>query len=506
MLSNKTQWFLRAAGVSMLALGFWLVWLVSRAGHPWMALGGVVTLGASGWVFVSPRAYAWRYLYPGVAAVLVFVVFPALYTVGIGFTNYSSSHLLSYERATAYLLDQTYSGGSAPLALEVFPAAGKYRLQLSDDSGKVWTTDALALNVTEARTLVLQPATASGGTPATLRELIALQSGLKSIVLRRPDSPVLYRQTGLREFSEASPLYTRRADGSLHNNQSGETVHPDFVAGVYRSASGEAMEPGFSVNVGWDNFKALFTHPEFQAPLWRIFAWTVLFAALSVLFTFCLGFVLATLLSWEALRGRTLYRVLLFLPYAVPGFISILIFRGLFNENFGEINMVLHSLFGLRPSWFSDPLLAKIMLLLVNTWLGYPYMMLLCMGLIKAIPADLYEVAAIHGAGAWTKLTRITLPLIMKPVMPLLLASFAFNFNNFVLISLLTDGRPDFTDSLVPAGTTDILVSYTYRVAFQDSGQNFGLAAAISTVIFLLVAILSLINLRLTRVNASAAR
>jgi maltose/maltodextrin transport system permease protein len=90
-------------------------------------------------------------------------------------------------------------------------------------------------------------------------------------------------------------------------------------------------------------------------------------------------------------------------------------------------------------------------------------------------------------------------PLIVKPLTPLLISAFAFNFNNFVLIALLTNGRPDYLNTKVPAGTTDILVSYTYRIAFQDSGQNFGLAAAISTVIFFMVALLSLANLRLAR-------
>lgn len=140
------------------------------------------------------------------------------------------------------------------------------------------------------------------------------------------------------------------------------------------------------------------------------------------------------------------------------------------------------------------------MLLIVNTWLGYPYMMVVCMGLIKAIPADLYEASAVAGAGPLTNFFRITLPLILKPLTPLLISAFAFNFNNFVLISLLTGGRPDFLDTSVPAGTTDLLVSYTYRIAFQDSGQQFGLAAAISTVIFAMVAVLSLINMRFTKV------
>jgi maltose/maltodextrin transport system permease protein len=225
------------------------------------------------------------------------------------------------------------------------------------------------------------------------------------------------------------------------------------------------------------------------------------FAFLTVFFATAIGMTLAVVLNWEALRYRTLYRTLLFLPYAVPGFISILVFKGLFNQNFGEINAILDALFGVKPAWFADPLLAKAMLLIVNTWLGYPYIMVLCSGLIKAIPADLYEASAIAGARPLTNFFRITAPLIVKPLMPLLIAAFAYNFNNFVLVALLTDGRPDFLNTKIPAGTTDILVSYTYRIAFKDSGQNFGLAAAISTMIFFMVALMSLANLHIARVN-----
>jgi len=211
-------------------------------------------------------------------------------------------------------------------------------------------------------------------------------------------------------------------------------------------------------------------------------------------------------MEWEALRGRAFYQTMFFIPYTVPAFISILIFKGLFNQNTGEINQILEMLFGLHPSWFSTPILAKSMLLIVNTWLGFPYMMVVSMGLIKAIPSDLYEASAIAGAGPFTNFFKITLPLIAKPLMPLLISSFAFNFNNVMLIILLTGGRPDFLDTKVPAGSTDLLVSFTYRIAFEDSGANFGLAAAISTVLFLMVTVLSLINMRLTKVNAQEAR
>ncbi|WP_024302063.1 maltose ABC transporter permease MalF [Pseudogulbenkiania sp. MAI-1] len=504
-INQRLAWM--GVGALLLLIGFWLVFLVYQAGHYWLALGGLVLLAASGWVFTSPRAYAWRYLYPGVAAILVFVLFPTLYTVRIGFTNYSSTNLLTFSRATAYLLDQTYSNGGEPLKLALYPRGKKWQLALSSEAGKTWLSDEVKLGAANKQTLALREAAVlPAGEKAGLKEVIAEQAALKALELTLPGVATPYRLSSLSEFAPAQRLYRQAADGSLTNQQTGAVLRANFKTGFYETAAGEKVAPGFRVNVGWSNFQRLFDSAELQAPLLRVFAWTVVFAALTVLFTFSVGFTLATVLSWEALRFKTAYRVLLFLPYAVPGFISILIFRGLFNENFGEINMVLNGLFGIQPSWFSDPLLAKVMLLLVNTWLGYPYTMLLSLGLIKSIPADLYEASAINGASAWTNLTRITLPLVLKPIAPLLIASFAFNFNNFVLISLLTDGRPDFTDSVVPAGTTDILVSYTYRIAFQDSGQNFGLAAAISTLIFVLVAVLSLINLRLSRVNAQAKK
>ncbi|MEF1291638.1 maltose ABC transporter permease MalF, partial [Vibrio sp. M260118] len=211
--------------------------------------------------------------------------------------------------------------------------------------------------------------------------------------------------------------------------------------------------------------------------------------------------VLASVVQWEALRGRAVYRVLLILPYAVPAFISILIFKGLFNQSFGEVNMLLEGLFGIKPSWFSDPFLAKLMIIIVNTWLGFPYMMILCMGLLKAIPDDLYEASAIDGSNFVSNFTRITLPLMIKPLTPLLIASFAFNFNNFVLIQLLTQGGPNMIGTSEPAGYTDLLVNYTYRIAFEGAGgQDFGLASAIATLIFLLVGALALLNLRVTKV------
>lgn len=502
------RWAPRAAGI-VLALGaLYLVTLVHAAGETLLAGTLLVVTALAAWIYTSQRLYAWRYLFPGIAAVVVFVVFPMLYTVAISFTNYSSRNLLSFERATTYLLDETYQAEGRSYSFALLSDGQRHVGRFEDpDTGEIFLSPDLDLDDPTPGSVAAVAAQEDppGLAPVELRELIRLQPRLRTLTVTMPDGTAV-RMSGLRQFGPVQKLYVRNADGSLTNRQDGSVLRPNFDTGFYQNEAGENIPPGFQVNVGAAHYLRIFTDEAFREPFVRIFIWTVVFAALTVLFATSVGMVLAVLLSWEALRFRGIYQTLLFLPYAVPGFISILVFKGLFNNNFGEINLILHGLFGIKPAWFSDPFLAKVMLLIVNTWLGYPYMMVLCMGLLKAIPSDLYEASAVAGAGPLTNFFRITLPLVIKPLTPLLIASFAFNFNNFVLINLLTGGRPDFLDTQVPAGTTDILVSYTYRIAFEDSGQNFGLAAAISTVIFTMVALLSWFNLRATRITKDESR
>jgi maltose/maltodextrin transport system permease protein len=463
---------------------------------------------------------AWKYLFPGVVAMLLFVAFPLIYTMQIGFTNYSSNNLLSLERSRAYLLEQVVPDEGKMLGFTLHPDGGEYRIVLQPMHEPEDLQDPVKRAALEAATLVspplalraarppdhtnmLPPAQASFqlNAPLDLKTLLTHRDVLMHLVLRLPDGREL-RYAGVREFGVLNPVWRGNPDGSITQLESGERYVPDAKTGFFTGEqSGAQLQPGFKVGVGLANYRRLFTDPDFRGPFLSIFGWTLSFALLTVVFSTIIGMTLAVVLNWEALRFRTLYRTLLFLPYAVPGFISILVFKGLFNQNFGEINAILNGLFGIKPDWFADPFLAKCMLLIVNVWLGYPYIMVLCSGLIKSIPADLYEASAIAGAGPLTNFFKITAPLVAKPLMPLLISAFAYNFNNFVLISLLTDGRPDYLNTKIPAGTNDILVSYTYRIAFQDSGQNFGLAAAISTMIFMLVAILSLVNIKLTRVN-----
>lgn len=506
VLNPLSHWL--ATAIPALAALFGVFFLYTH-GQSTVAAATLGCVCLVAWIYLSPRTHALRYLFPGIAAAVVFVLFPLLYTVQIGFTNFSSKNLLSFERSTQYLLDETTPATNEGQAFTLHADGPEYRLLLRDDNGRELVSAPLALKNSDAVSVELQPldnARIALQPPLPLGEVIRLQAALKKVSAELPDGAGNLSMSSLRQFAPVEKTFKHGGDDTLINRQSGETFRPNWQTGFYENERGDRVGPGFKVGVGWANFQRIFVDPAFREPFARIFGWTVIFSALTVLFTLSVGIVLAVLLNWEALRGRALYRTLLFLPYAVPGFISILVFKGLFNNSFGEINLILDALFGIKPAWFSDPLLAKAMLLIVNTWLGYPYMMVICMGLIKAIPSDLYEASAIAGAGPLTNFFRITLPLIIRPLTPLLIAAFAFNFNNFVLISLLTGGRPDFIDSSVPAGTTDLLVSYTYRIAFEDSGQDFGLAAAISTVIFLIIAVLSIINLRLTGVARTEKR
>ncbi|HSW04387.1 maltose ABC transporter permease MalF [Aquabacterium sp.] len=519
------------AGVLLAALA--LAFALHAVHASGWALAVIAITALVAWIYLSPRCMAWRYIAPGALAALLFIVFPMVYTLGISFTNYSAEHLLSFERATDVLLARGEGDGRS-LAFTLEPAdKGQQRLHFEDEDGQRYASAAFTSG--EAQRLPLQADAASAPRDATvtphdatapttrdaasapqdaasapsdatrgdLRALVAALPALRRLTPVLPDGSEL-RLLSLRRFSVERPAYVAEADGTLRATRDGRRLTADTAQGWWRHADGSTVTPGFRATVGFANYRSIFTESRFYEPFARVFAWTVSFAALNTLFTFAIGLLLAVALNWPALKGKAVYRIALFLPYAVPAFISIPVFRGLFNENLGEINLVLDLLFGLRPGWFSDATLARAMVLIVNTWLGYPYMMILCMGLIKAIPAELYEASALVGAGPLMNLWRITLPLIARPIAPLLVASFATNFNNLTLIALLTNGAPDYLDTAVPVGATDLLASYTYRIAFQDSGQHYALACAIASLVFLIVATLALANLRLFKVGRTA--
>lgn len=556
LLSRVLKWCI-LSGVAVLAL--FIIFAGYASGRYVSAVVMLAGLSITVYVYTSARAYAYRYMFPGLAAVLIFVLMPLAYTFYLGFTNYGSTNLLTYERVREDFLSRTYRPDvGSDYDVQLIGDGKEFRLLLTEQtesaSGSMSDEefDRLVRGEEPAAAPAAEPAasaavasgadaSAAAAEPAKPRQFITDPLALKSpkelvvkaipveqaevnvtnvlgdkevnerqqamsaLSIQLPDGQVV-RKTGFSAYGPKEKQYRENGDGSLTDVVSNETLRPNFETGFFVSDSTQENQiPGFRTTIGFKNYSQIFTDKKFSEPFIAIFIWTVVFSGLTVFLTLALGMFLAVLLNWESLRLRAVYRMILFLPYAVPGFISILVFKGMFR-NQGEINMVLNSLFGLGTiNWLGDPVLAKVMILLVNCWLGYPYMMVLAMGLIKAIPSDLYEASAIAGAGPLTNFFKITVPLIVKPITPLLIASFAFNFNNYVLIALLTAGRPDFLNTDTPAGHTDILVSYTVKLAFEGS-QQFGLAAALSTVIFVLVAVLSVINLKLTRANQNEAR
>lgn len=504
--SNRMLWVKWAIlGAITFICGYGIILMYAQKNYAFALLTLVLTsLGV--YIFASEKRYSHRYIYPGVAGMILFIIFPLLYTVGLAFTNYSGENQLNFERAQTVLLQQTYQSGDSYKFDLMGNESGDVSLVLHYQDRDVQSSF-YPLNALPQK-MQLEDTPKVIGKKLSIKAIIADRDKLKAVYAILPNGESLV-MSGLRKFAQVHSLYQLQDDGvTLINQQSQDVLKPNFEDGFYQKIEngqfvGEDIAPGFIVNIGWDNFKRIFTDKGIQEPFFNIFIWTVVFSTLAVALTAVIGMVLACVVQWEALKGRGIYRVLLILPYAVPGFISILVFKGLFNQSFGEINALLEGLFGIKPLWFTDPFLAKMMIVIVNTWLGFPYMMILCMGLLKAIPEDLYEASAMDGAGPMQNFIKITFPLLIKPLKPLMIASFAFNFNNFVLIDLLTKGGPDQIGTSIPAGHTDLLVNFTYRVAFEGSGgQQFGLAGAIATIIFILVAALSIINLKFSKTEA----
>ena len=201
----------------------------------------------------------------------------------------------------------------------------------------------------------------------------------------------------------------------------------------------------------------IFTDPTIRSGFFSIFIWNIVFAIVSVLSTFLLGMLIALLFNDPRLRGKAIYRSLLILPYALPVFVTALVWKGMFNQDYGIINQTL----GLDVDWLGRPAGAKAAILITNLWLGFPYMFIVCTGALQSIPQDVREAATIDGANAFRTLRSIIMPLLLVAVGPLLLASFAFNFNNFGLIYLLTKGGP-FNGADTSIGSSDLLITYAY--------------------------------------------
>ncbi|MGU8402607.1 ABC transporter permease subunit [Clostridium perfringens] len=248
--------------------------------------------------------------------------------------------------------------------------------------------------------------------------------------------------------------------------------------------------------VGFANFIEVLTGP-FKEVFLPVFGWNIIFAVVSTAGTFFLGLIVAMAVNNPNIKEKSVYRAILIIPWALPATVAILSWQGLLNGSYGAINNLLLNLHLISNPipWLTDPTWARVALIIVNIWLGFPYMMNVCLGALGAIPDSYYEAADVDGASKWLQFRKITLPSLAQISYPLLISSFAFNFNNFGSAFLITKGGPPRMSTQF-AGYTDILASVNYKLSTQFG--RFEIASAISIIIFLILGTISYYQMKLS--------
>ena len=484
------------------ALAVWAVYvLISH--HRWPAVG-VLTLATVliDAFYLAPRKWTLpaKFLIPGTVFLIGFQVIPILFTISVAFSNYSTGHILTRGQAIAAIKVNSLQAPANGRQFDLAPArdaSGKLVLLLHDETGggKVYVGTPKGLTELRKSDVTIgptgQPTSAKGYTLIKGAALFALDQQLRTYqVPTTGDASIQPQGTEIGveleptlRYDQKRDVFIRITDGKVFvNNGLGS-----YVAGA------EELEPGWKTYTGFRNFGRILHDPLVRKPFLSIFAWTFAFAAATVFFSFSTGLFLAIALDKRGMRGQRLYRSVLVIPYAIPGFLSLLVWAGLLNDDFGVVNRV----FGIHVPWLFGgnvfswlPFISwpRIAVVLVSVWLTTPYFFLVSMGALQSIPDELTEAARVDGGGAWQIFRRVTLPLLLVAVAPLMIASFAFNFNNFNNVYLLTGGGPYNGTSSI-AGNTDILISYTYKLAIAaGKGSDYGLASAVAIIIFFIVA------------------
>ncbi len=242
--------------------------------------------------------------------------------------------------------------------------------------------------------------------------------------------------------------------------------------------------------IGFNQYIKVFKEPIFYSVFLKTIIWTIV----NVFFHVTIGVTLALLLN-RKIPGKSVFRTLLILPWAIPQYIVALTWRGMFNYEYGAINLILTKYLSLPPiEWLKSPLEAFIAVIITNVWLGFPFMMVIALGALQSIPNELYEAAEIEGANWFQKLRKITIPLIKPVMIPAITLGIIWTFNNLNVIWLVSNAGE-------PSDQTHILVSYVYKAAFNL--YRYGYAAAFSMIIFFILLIMSLTFLKRTRATES---
>ncbi|HUM69067.1 MAG TPA: ABC transporter permease subunit [Chloroflexota bacterium] len=510
---------LTASGLALRLLGlmifdagaFWMILTMWGDGYwQFAAVIAFITVLIN-YIWLRPEAYPLRWMSPGLAFMILISVYPIIYTVYISFTNYGTGHLLPKVQAIEVLEQRRYlpESGLAYNFTLYQNANGDFALLLTPEGNR------------EAEPIVVIPGEdieepelgplAEDGLPVNIviPDADAPYERVARAVILRALSDLQQTTFGgeevavqIRGIDRAAALqqrytYNEETD-TITDNQTGVIYIGDDQRGEFISAEGQALIPGYTVPIGFRNYQRFLGNPAFRGPLVMIFAWTVTFALFSTVLSFALGLMIA-LVFGRNMPGQKVIKSLLIIPFAIPGVLTILVWRGLWNPVNGIVGIWLSELMGTQINVFADSFWVKVALIIINVWLAYPYYVLINSGALQAIPQDMYEAADIDGANAWHQFRALTLPLLLVGVGPLIIGSFLVNFNSFNLIYLFNNGGPPIVGTPTPAGHSDILISYVYRLAFASAGQDFGYASAITVIIFFILATITLFQYRFMR-------
>ena len=486
------------------ALGVFIVMTSFAKGATVVGWSMVVLLLLANYAYFAKRALALKYFLPGLLFLLVYQIFTMGYTGYVAFTNYGEGHNSTKSDAISALLIQNEKRveGSATYPLSVVSDGGTLGFAIYDGTSVLVGTAEDPMTPVEDAVVDNGSITAVPGYDILpMSQIISKQTEITTLRVPFADDA----EAGSIRTQDAQNGYIYRSifvyneDADTMTDTDSGVVYSPNDTGEFQSADGARLNVGWRANIGLENFKTAFTDERYATPFFKVLVWTFVFAVSSVVITFLVGLFFAIVLNDERLKGRRIMRALLILPYAFPAFMSFLLWRGMLNTKFGFFNQVL--LGGAEVDWLGDPWLARLAVLGVQLWVGFPYMFLICTGALQSIPGDVVEAARIDGAGGPRIWRSITMPLLLVSTAPLLIASFAFNFNNFNIIKMLTDGGPRFSDASVPVGSTDILITMVYSISGLDgtAAKNFGLASAMSIMIFVIVATISVISFKRTR-------
>lgn len=465
-----------------------------------------IVLVAVNAVYFTKGSLPLKYLIPGLIFLVVYQLFTMLFTGYLSFTNYGTGHLDSKDAAiasiqasnvvpveggTEYAVVPIEQDGTVSM-LVTDPTTGQVRIGTNEGftdvpDSDVQRTGEQVTGVSGYQSLNLA---ALSGNPDLKAQWDTLNPPINA------DEGTYLRAISITRAREArSGFRYDEAQDAMINTQTNEVFPANNDDGSFvNEASGQSLNPGWTVGVGFSNYVTLFTDQTIRSAFLPTMAWTFAFAILTTFLNFSLGLMLALILQERRMRGKGIYRVLLIIPYGLPVILTALVWQGMLNTDFGIINQILSA----NIPWLNDPWLARFSVLMVNLWMGFPYFFLVCSGALTAIPGDLKEAAFVDGASGRYAFRTVVLPLLLVATAPLLITTFAFNFNNYTLIALLTNGGP-FRGSVINGGTTDLLINYTLRVAFTPANQQMGLASAISMIIFIIVGSVSAYGFRLTR-------